>query len=778
MGLRKKEKKIEMGKSEKKEEKSNKKNENKKGKAPKNTIQFLWILIIGIIKSIPKLLTKKILKLFILFLITLFLNMYLVIVKNEGFNPTPGNKWLDLTALKGNIAWATANWTIISFFLLNMFYRIREEGFKKVFVSLLGSPKLLFVKARESKENALPVFFITTAIVLIGTISIDNKIFLLLGGFLFFLSFTKNEKSMFIYFFALLRNDIKKIFRFKKDINQSSTYILVFSIFFGLVSAYFIEKALYIEIISVLLVVLAVLYKRKKAAAKVVSGFFMFLGINFIYLKLFGKVFADDVGWYESGGTIVGIIKSPGLLSVVQMESIPAIGSLAGILVATGLNELSSVINTVSDLYNDFTEGVDDIIDEVTEEVDEISDIMDDTVDGIADDILETYEDFLNSDIVKELGLDVEAIKEMFDSMVDDDKSIMDMIKDAFKPDESEGDKIVTTDDKWIADGLDKLFGTNEVMDTFEDIAKNLLDKAGNFKDFMKNMVKNSKNYEYISKLLQGNPDAKLGWLRRTFNELKNTAATKAGTYKNIFKGGLTVLSGIFDAVNNVFAGDEIAVAISKAVATSSALVAVGEAAPSLAAFELGNYVLFGGSDVANIASPSTMIKGAINFVADYGGGLDDKKFAERINSNYYGDNITNLYHATNMADDFIDNPRGFYDELCSFTDADSDGWKNMNQTVDKIFRLPDDATHNARNLYTTDGLNTIRDHPLDSVRRVATDIGHTAASAVVKVGEGWAYIGQGAGELSISVENGLASASDSVGRGLSSAGSWVKSWF
>lgn len=770
MGFRKKEKKekkIKMSKSEKKEEKSNKKNENKKGKAPKNTIQFLWMLIIGIIKSIPKLLTKKILKLFILFLVTLFLNMYLVIVKNEGFNPTPGNKWLDLTALKGNIAWATANWTIISFFLLNMFYRIREEGFKKTFVSLLGSPKLLFVKTKESKENALPVFFITTAIVLIGTIFINNKIFLLLAGFMVFLSFTKNEKSMFIYFFALLRNDIKKIFRFKKDVNQSSTYLLVFSIFFGLVSAYFIKKVFYIEIISVLLVVLAVLYKKKKTSAQVISGFFVFLGINFIYMKLFGKVFADDVGWHESGGTITGIIKSPGLLSVAQMETIPAIGSLGGVLVATGINELSSVITSVSDIYNDFTEDVEDVIEEVNEEINETSDIIEDTVDGTIDDISQSYEDFMNSDIVKELGLDAEAIKEMFDSMADDDKSIMDMVKDIFKPDESEGDKIVTTDDNWASDMLDKLFGTDQVMDTFEDIAKNLLDKAGNFKDFMKNMVKNSKNYEYVSKVLEGNPNAKLGWLKKTFNELKNSAANKASIYKDIFKGGLTVISGIFDTVDNVFAGDDMAVAISKGMATSSLIFLAGESVPQLAVFELVNQTLFGGSKAADIASPVKMIKGGINFALDYAGGLDDKKFTERINSNYYGDNITNLYHAKNMAGDFIDNPRGFYDEVCNFTDADKDGWKNMNQTVDDIFKLPDDATHNARNLYTTDGLNTIIDHPLDSVRKFATDSVHTSASALVKMGEGWAYIGQGAGELSVSVESGYYRASD-----------WVKSWF
>ncbi|MEA1974467.1 MAG: hypothetical protein U9N10_02780, partial [Bacillota bacterium] len=495
----------------------------------------------------------------------------------------------------------------------------------------------------------------------------------------------------------------------------------------------------------------------KKTSAQVISGFFVFLGINFIYMKLFGKVFADDVGWHESGGTIVGIIKSPGLLSVVQMETIPAIGSLAGVLVATGLNELSSVITSVSNISSDFTE-------DVMEEINETSDIIEDTVDGTIDDISQTYEDFMNSDIVKELGLDAEAIKEMFDSMADDDKSIMDMIKDIFKPDESEGDKIVTTDDNWASDMLDKIFGTDQVMNTFEDITKKLLDKACDFKDFMKNAVKNSKDYKDIFKTLEGNSKAKLKALRERFNKFK---INRAKNFKAVFQGSLTAISGIFDTLDNVSAGDDMAVAISKGMATSSLIFIVGDSVPQLAVFELVNQTLFGGSKAADIASPVKMIKGGINFALDYAGGLDDKKFTERINSNYYGDNITNLYHAKNMAGDFIDNPRGFYDEVCNFTDADKDGWKNMNQTVDDIFKLPDDATHNARNLYTTDGLNTIIDHPLDSVRKFATDSVHTSASALVKMGEGWAYIGQGAGELSVSVESGYYRASD-----------WVKSWF
>jgi len=49
----------------------------------------------------------------------------------------------------------------------------------------------------------------------------------------------------------------------------------------------------------------------------------------------------------------------------------------------------------------------------------------------------------------------------------------------------------------------------------------------------------------------------------------------------------------------------------------------------------------------------------------------------------------------------------------------------------------------------------------------LASDTGNTIFTGVVKVGEGWAYIGQGAGELSVSIENSARNASN-----------WLGSWF
>jgi hypothetical protein len=768
---------LKKGEKKEKIKKEKVKKLKKEVKAPENTIQFLWMIIVGIVKSIPKLIKKKLIKLIIIFIGVLLLNTYLLAYKNEGYNPTPGNKWLQITAVRGNIVWVSANWTMITFFTMNIFYRIKENGLKNFFIDFLSSPKLLFVKAKESKKSGIPTFFITTAIVLLITIFINNKLFLLLGAFMVFMSFTKRDKGMLLYFFALLRNDLKKIFKLKGEINKASTYLMVFSIIFGFIISYFIKRALYIEILSVILIALAILYKNKKISSKAISMLFVFFSINFIYFKLFGRVYADDFGANEAGGTLGSLIKSPGGGTAVKIGLRPAAGSVAGVILADGIRELSSILDSLPTM-----DEVVDGAEEVSEEIDEAMDKAADVAKKISNEMEEGYDDLLDSEIVRELGLDLEAIKGMFDGMFDENKSINDIIKDYIKPDKDgvPSEEIGMMDDivqngKWYSDTLDKIMGLKSVGDGADKIIADLINRGNNFKGFMKNMVENGKKYDYVADLLEGHPNLRLGWMRKSFQEMKDMKAFKIKAFTNILGKGLTTLGGVFDLLDNYGAGDELAVAASKAVATTATMVAVSEAGAGagagavgaqLAAFELANHLLFGGSTVADIASPTKMIKGAVNYIADYGG-MDKKKLLERVESGYYGENIKNMIYSKDMAKDLVKDPKKFYDDVCDFTDADKDGWNNMNKTVDEMFKLPKAPMKNTKNIYTTDGLKTIYRHPLDSVRRVATDAGWVATKGVVKVGEGWAYIGKGAGEFTVS-----------VGNKMSSASNWIKSWF
>ncbi len=388
--FKKREKKEEKEKVKKvkKEVKEVKEVKNKKEvKAPKNTIQFLWMIIVGIVKGIPRLIKHKLIRLVIVFVGVLLINTYLLAYKNEGYNPTPGNKWLQITAVRGNIVWVSANWTMITFFSMNIFYRIKENGLKNFIVDFLSSPKLLFVKAKESKESGIPTFFITTAIVLIITIFINNKLFLLLGAFMVFMSFTKREKGMLLYFFVLLKNDLKKMFKLKGEVNQASTYLMLFSVIFGFIISYFIKRALYIEILSVLLIALAILYKNKKISSKAISMLFVFFSVNFIYFKLFGKVYADDFGANEAGGTFVDLVKSPGGGTAIKIGLRPAAGSVGGVILAEGVRELSSILEVIPtmDETGDVVEGIaEEVPEEIVEEIpEEIPEEIDETTEEI-----------------------------------------------------------------------------------------------------------------------------------------------------------------------------------------------------------------------------------------------------------------------------------------------------------------------------------------------------------------------------------------------------------
>lgn len=686
----KKEKKLKKKKVLKKESKN---------APPKTLFQLFKLLIISFIKNIPTFLKRSLIKLVIIFFIVIFINTYLLVVKNEGFAPTYGNKWLDITSLKGNVKWATAFWTFAMFFITTIFSRIKEDGIKKFLKDTFTSPSFFIKEFKSSEKDGLPTLLITLALTLLFTLLIKNKGAMLLYALIAFFSFTKRGNSFLVFFFALLKSDINRLFKKKKKIKQSNLFVMTFSVFLAFLIAFFIRKSIFIILIAILLIAISIYYRSKNKTVKTAIFVFGFLFSNYIYYKIFGRVYADDGGWQESGGTLTGWAKSEGAFTAVTLGVPAASGGALGALLGwiySGINPSKFIPD--SSIFEDmFSDNIDDILNNPNS-AENIKDLASNAASTLnTDTTLDDYVDYTNI-FGNFLGLD------------------------------STGNALKS--------GL-----------------KSLFDYTDNFSDYMKDMIKNSKTFDYVSDVFEGNSKAKLKWLKEQF---KSAKSSKVDKYLNILKGGLTFVGAGLDAYDNTLQGDDATVAISKALATNSTVFLAGETSggPTLAAWEMGNHLLFGGSKAADIGSPVKLIKGGMNWTMDALGGMDAKTIAQRMDSGYYGENIKNLYYGTDMVKDFISDPKDFYDEVGSFTRADGQGWKDMNKSVDDIFKLPKAVNKNTKDLYSTKILKTVWDHPLDSTRKLATDTGHLITKTAVKVGEGWAYIGDAAGRASVSIEN------------------------
>lgn len=687
---------------------------NQVQKSPDTLLKLIFLILKSFIKGLPRLIKRSIIKLVIIFLAVLIFNTYLLVVKNEGFSPTSGNKWLDITSLQGNIGWATTFWTFAMFFITAVLGRIKTDGLKKFLTDVFTSPGFFVKKMKESGNEGLPALLITTTVILLITLLVKNKGSMVLYFLIAYLSFTKQGSSFMVSFFALLKSDLNKLLRKKAKINQATLFMMGAGVSIAFLIACFVKKPLFVILISVALAGLYFYSKSKKNAVKAMIFAFVFLGMNYVLYKNFGRVYADDGGWLESGGTLSGWIGSQGAGTAIGMGVSPAAGGLIGALIGWTYNgiDVNSILPDAS-IFDDLSSSSD----------------YDVSNDGAISDIVTN--DATNDAVNNDTGI----------GEVDDSTKIT-----------TQGDGTSLDDQVDYTNILGNFLGLDSVGDGLKSGLKSLFDNTDDFAGYMKDMVKNSKIYDYVSDVLQGDPKSRLSWLKNSFESMKNS---KVEGYLNALKGGLAFVGIGVDAYDNVNQGDEIVTAVSKSMATNATVFLAGETSggPTLALWEMGNHLLFGGSKASDIGSPVKLIKGGMNWMLDASGGMDPKQLASRMDSGYYGENIRNLYYGSDMVKDFVKDPGSFYDEVGDFTSAGGQGWKDMNKTADDIFKLPDNVNEATKDLYSTDALKTIWNSPLDSTRRFATDSAHLATKAAVKVGEGWAYIGESLGTASVEIE-------------------------
>jgi hypothetical protein len=184
--------------------------------------------------------------------------------------------------------------------------------------------------------------------------------------------------------------------------------------------------------------------------------------------------------------------------------------------------------------------------------------------------------------------------------------------------------------------------------------------------------------------------------------------------------------------------GDGAVLAGTKALSNAYLMGFLGDKNPGLGVMELGNFVLFGGSQAADCISPSKTITGAVNLAFDMMF-KDPKEWQDRLKDGVYGPNMKNFAEGAGIMKDAMTNPQQFWKEWSEAVQSNPNGdmWKDMYNSSFELWNLPDNVNTDL-SIW----------HPLDSIRTAGCALGKQATDGVIAIGEGAAKLGQKLGDI------------------------------
>jgi len=351
---------------------------------PKGRLGFLFWTLKCFIKGVPLMVKQLIRSRFVSLIVAavwglfiFFYNMYITCYFNDTFMLERRAKWGNLSPylmgatlrtpsdLKGfdvNLGNIETTFLVapmlmfLTFLGRHLFLRFKERkiGFVKDFFGL-------FKTAREDRSNGFgkgrTVWFIMAFTFTVGFL-LMNPFSLFLSAFYAFLIYEQGKKNGFIQYIMLYRCAAmrKKVDEGKADEPDYRSINMFFYLFgcgmllYGLISVllwFIADYSFWIRAVVTLLMVLFAMIQACMPGlltgkrAKALAGIALFFAAAAVASRILpgGIVLADDGGWSESGGKILGLIQNAGfstILGVTVMTLGIALGGPVGWMIAGG----------------------------------------------------------------------------------------------------------------------------------------------------------------------------------------------------------------------------------------------------------------------------------------------------------------------------------------------------------------------------------------------------------------------------------------------------------
>lgn len=351
---------------------------------PKGRIGFLFWTLKCFIKGIPLMIERLVRSKFVSLIVAavwglfiFFYNMYITCYFNDTFMLERRAKWGNLSPylmgatlrtpsdLKGfDVKLGNIETTFlvapmlmfVTFLGRHLFLRFKERklGFIKDFFGL-------FKTAREDRSNGFGkgrnVWFIMAFTFTVGFL-LMNPFSLFLAAFYAFLIYEQGKKNGFIQYImfyrcAAMRRRVDAGKADEPDYRSINMFFYLFGcgmFLYGLISVllwFIADYSFWIRaVVSLLMVLFAMIQACMPGLltgkrAKALAGIVLFFGAAVVVSRILpgGVVLADDGGWSESGGNILGLIQNAGfstILGVTVMTLGIALGGPVGWMIAGG----------------------------------------------------------------------------------------------------------------------------------------------------------------------------------------------------------------------------------------------------------------------------------------------------------------------------------------------------------------------------------------------------------------------------------------------------------
>jgi len=255
------------------------------------------------------------------------------------------------------------------------------------------------------------------------------------------------------------------------------------------------------------------------------------------------------------------------------------------------------------------------------------------------------------------------------------------------EPDESGGEDKLSEEKDWLEQIADFLEERSEGAEWLKDLYTNFID----FAEHAIIARINEQRQAIFEALNMKDPLEHAYWTSRGVDVSRVQFHDKIKT----FNKGLWYFDVFIDALKNVGQGDSYLDGLLKSAGSNYLTWAVGEtsAGPTVALYEVANWLLFGGTEIKDIVSHVNTLKEGSNMLYDkikdtiYG----TDEATKRLESGHYGRNLQNLHHATEILAEWSYNEGQMAEDLSAVV-TDDGFYEGMRETNRELWKPKEDA--------------------------------------------------------------------------------------
>ncbi|NCC75589.1 MAG: hypothetical protein EOM08_04040 [Clostridia bacterium] len=327
--------------------------------ATQTTMGLIRLMLVSAFKNVPKMLKGMLIQGAFAFLFVFFINFYAMAIKNEGFGMSlpADSPWYPLLNIGDNQAAFSALSFLFMFVLSTLWGRIRGRGVKQFFKEIFSVPGWTAQSLRETGRFSLPVLAVSSGLMLFTSLLIQNRYLYVTFAIGLFFAYAAGNADFSMLLFRAIWSDLQRLFRRGRPVQPAHTGSIALTMLGFMVGSillfYLPRQPILPMVLGALLVIVGILLFRRKITPQ--TAVFI-LGLATVYALLSEldiRVFADDGGWQEGGGTLSSYARSPGAADVVKTGVQPGIlgtmGSMLGSIFSTGYNAAASAAGAAVD---------------------------------------------------------------------------------------------------------------------------------------------------------------------------------------------------------------------------------------------------------------------------------------------------------------------------------------------------------------------------------------------------------------------------------------------